>query len=609
MYCVKCGCKLDDDAVFCTECGTKVPMNKNEVIQDNTVVETKKQVVTQEEIYAETTSEEKKGDIGAAQSKKETSYKKYVLCGVIGLAIVAVCCVVLNRNPKIDLNSYLTIEVSGYDSIGVADVEFDYDKFRADLEETASTKKGPEPEFEDGSFEEFAYGFAQLMKENNDDIREAIRFSIDKEETLSNGDTIEITWYCNDDYIKEKYGCDLKYKDITYKVDSLEAVKIINPFDEVEVKANKGSLAVFFTVINHNSDEVLSKLEYDVESKQSVKAGDTLVVTVKSDPKEFIEQYGVSWKDSTMNYKVTEDDVAGTDYAENKENKSKENDHIVEGGYFVRDINDIIKGNHLSTLYDYATRECKDAKIDVIEGNGIVNIENITTIGLDFYPNGDECSGETNIPSMGVSGKRGEGFIVNKLEYSYVDTNKGINETWEAYYPVILSEVVMGNDKNYLSFAGDPPFYNLCMNIKEIESESGVIKIQYEGFEKYNDYLGVVDTYFHRDGYRSETAGPVQRNYDFELYIEPENDEANADSYVCELAKKYYKKKHGQIPPIAEIDSRNGNEVAIHLYEMMVYEDYPEENHTATWDWYWVDIDTLIGEDNMGDKVDLNEVK
>lgn len=60
MYCVKCGCKLDDDAVFCTECGTKVPMNKNEVIQDNAVVEKKKQVVTQEEIYAETTSEEKK---------------------------------------------------------------------------------------------------------------------------------------------------------------------------------------------------------------------------------------------------------------------------------------------------------------------------------------------------------------------------------------------------------------------------------------------------------------------------------------------------------------------------------------------------------------------
>ena len=71
---------------------------------------------------------------------------------------------------------------------------------------------------------------------------------------------------------------------------------------------------------------------------------------------------------------------------------------------------------------------------------------------------------------------------------------------------------------------------------------------------------------------------------------------------LVELAKAYYKAENGEEPPVAEVDSENGDEVTIHLYEDM-------GDHTATWGWYTVNRTTLQGEDLMGNAIDLNTVK
>lgn len=81
------------------------------------------------------------------------------------------------------------------------------------------------------------------------------------------------------------------------------------------------------------------------------------------------------------------------------------------------------------------------------------------------------------------------------------------------------------------------------------------------------------------------------------------------DETICDLARKYYKKHNGEAPPLVSIDSRDGNELTIHLYEIMEYEDTPEENHWATWGWYWIDSTTLTGTDMFDMPVDLNEVR
>ena len=54
--------------------------------------------------------------------------------------------------------------------------------------------------------------------------------------------------------------------------------------------------------------------------------------------------------------------------------------------------------------------------------------------------------------------------------------------------------------------------------------------------------------------------------------------------------------------PCAEVDSvTDDGQLVIHLYEDL-------EDHTSTYDWYTINPDTLIGENLMGEEVDLNSI-
>lgn len=72
--------------------------------------------------------------------------------------------------------------------------------------------------------------------------------------------------------------------------------------------------------------------------------------------------------------------------------------------------------------------------------------------------------------------------------------------------------------------------------------------------------------------------------------------DSTADGYtndeLCRLAKKYYKKHYKETPPIVEVDSEDGDNVTLHLYEQM-------SDHTATLAWYTVSRKTAKGTDGI----------
>ncbi len=81
-----------------------------------------------------------------------------------------------------------------------------------------------------------------------------------------------------------------------------------------------------------------------------------------------------------------------------------------------------------------------------------------------------------------------------------------------------------------------------------------------------------------------------------------EKDSKYTDEDLCKLASDYYLAKKGQKPPITEIDHKDGNLVTIHLYEIA-------GDHTATWDWYEVDITTGKAQNFMGETFELFKVQ
>ncbi len=76
--------------------------------------------------------------------------------------------------------------------------------------------------------------------------------------------------------------------------------------------------------------------------------------------------------------------------------------------------------------------------------------------------------------------------------------------------------------------------------------------------------------------------------------------EGFSNEELVKRAGNYYQKHNDYLPPIIEVDSVDGNEVTIHLYEI-------KDDHTATYDWYTIDRMTGTGENILGEQVDLSD--
>ncbi|MBQ7564266.1 MAG: hypothetical protein IJT16_09785, partial [Lachnospiraceae bacterium] len=73
------------------------------------------------------------------------------------------------------------------------------------------------------------------------------------------------------------------------------------------------------------------------------------------------------------------------------------------------------------------------------------------------------------------------------------------------------------------------------------------------------------------------------------------------NAQLCKMAQDYYERHNNYRPPIAEVDSTEGNNVTIHLYEVM-------GGHTATSAWYVINRNTSKGYDDIfGDSIDLTK--
>ena len=68
---------------------------------------------------------------------------------------------------------------------------------------------------------------------------------------------------------------------------------------------------------------------------------------------------------------------------------------------------------------------------------------------------------------------------------------------------------------------------------------------------------------------------------------------------ICMIAADTYYRQNGERPPMAAVDSVNGNIVTVHLYEDM-------GDHIATWAWYEINLNDMTGKDAVtGETFDL----
>ena len=201
MNCPKCGVSVTDKDVFCPSCGEKLKEEQSATSGNkvNEIVDKVKDVYNKNPKYCK---------IGAA------------------VAVVVVLLLCLLARPKtINLNKYITIEASGYDSVGTATATFDYDKFEKDYHgKIKLTKEAKKDAKELGEL----FGVKNASMSGDEALalmKWGISGKLDKDSGLSNGDTIVYEWKVDDADLKSLVKNKVKYKDVKYKVKGLEKVE------------------------------------------------------------------------------------------------------------------------------------------------------------------------------------------------------------------------------------------------------------------------------------------------------------------------------------------------------------------------------------------------
>ncbi len=196
---------------------------------------------------------------------------KKIFLGIVTLGMVTALSSCGKEN--IDLSSDADVIFNGYDGYGTAAINegsWVYDieeKFGADL------------------------SLSKLAK-LEDDLDDAVEFSLSSNENLKNGDEVTLTIDVDNDVIKD-YDFKLSGGSKTFTVEGLEEIQSFDPFENVAV--NFGGMSPNGTATVNTSDANSDiSLNYVLDKESGLKNGDEVTLSIASNSGSDVEEYCLS---------------------------------------------------------------------------------------------------------------------------------------------------------------------------------------------------------------------------------------------------------------------------------------------------------------------------
>lgn len=368
MVCEKCGAGVKKGAQFCNKCGQKIVAS----VQQN-------EIKTLE--YNET--------------DKKTLFGKLVIAvGVVVLIIVLVS-LFNNKHVVIDLNEYVTVDFSGYDSVGTASYTIDWKAMEEEYAELIlkKVKSIEEPEV----------------------LMEYLRYSIvsgnlDKTNELNNGDSVLLRWNCKDEVLEEKYNVRLKYEDKVFKVDGLNDVCMVDPFENLNVIFS-GISPIGDASLEGIADTYNNSIYFELSDRTGLSNGDvvTLYLGYHKPEETILSTSGVKFLETEKEYVVE-----GLD------------EYISSFGDISEDALDAMKQQAKDAYLAYAANEWVDGE----------KLEEMTYLGSYFlYAKNQEDAPCHN-----------QVCLVYKVVASDNFPKTGVYNTFEYYVAIYFSDITKNVD-------------------------------------------------------------------------------------------------------------------------------------------------------------------
>lgn len=328
-FCKNCGAEVSDTAVFCKNCGCKVNPSSDQSddsgsyddniygympgmgteADDDSESDAREKIEQGVQKAAEKTKEGmKKGadkvkDLILNYKEKCKSDKRYLIGGVAGIAVVVlaiILAVVISAMPKkVNVSKCMEVTVEGFDEHGYANVEFSMDDFaRACLKAKGVNLKAGQSYYEGWSRKFQTVSIETLMG--------LVQYEIDNQEDLSNGDTVVVKIKFDNEKAK-KYGLKFTGDTYKYKVDGLEELEGVDPFEGLKVTFEGVAPNAYPEFDYEGSCEFLdSSMFYCEESDENgYDVGDKVTVYVSMSEEE-AENYGYGLEKTKKEY-VCED--------------------------------------------------------------------------------------------------------------------------------------------------------------------------------------------------------------------------------------------------------------------------------------------------------------
>ena len=196
------------------------------------------------------------------------------------MAVVLTAC----GGAKVDLKQYVSAAFDGANEHAAIQVNVDYDGMAAEINKH---NKG------NGSLAD-SLSAATLSN--------AISYSCDKAEGISNGDTVTVTFTVPEELTKT-YDFSVTNTELTFKAADLPLLAKIDAFAGVNV--HFGGSAPFGTasVENNSSSDFLQQVDFQLDKDSNLNNGDTVTVTAVYDD-DLTETYGCIPESDTKTYTV-----------------------------------------------------------------------------------------------------------------------------------------------------------------------------------------------------------------------------------------------------------------------------------------------------------------
>lgn len=213
---------------------------------------------------------------------------------LISMTAAAVMCCLLTScgSTKINVNNYLTTEVTGFDGTGNAGWNIDLGQLVKDNYQVFGLKEG------------YSVMEYQAVLER---LQNTMKADYNKSTELSNGETVKFTWDTSSlKSLESDYKVKFETEDVEIAVSGLQEITDLNVFDSIKLKYTGTAPYASATVDDTDlaAINLPATIRFEVEPNEELNIGDKVKVTLQEGTYENCLAYGYRLTETEKEYTV-----------------------------------------------------------------------------------------------------------------------------------------------------------------------------------------------------------------------------------------------------------------------------------------------------------------